>query len=236
MRFRQICSFAAILVQRHEILILYPKLETNMNRRTILLASVALLGFALPASANDAALYDAPPPPNSAFVRLIDARGTTGLEASLGEKAVTLSQSAVSGYTIAPAGILNVVAGDVGGEVTIEAGKFYTIALFANGSPAPLLLEDKVIGNPAKSGVYLYNFSAEHATLFAPKQKVAVIENIAAASSGFREINAVTLDLDIKAGAVATSLKDIALKRREGTSIVLFSDGKVAAAANAVLP
>jgi alginate O-acetyltransferase complex protein AlgF len=207
-----------------------------MHRRHLLLSTLGLMAAATPALANDDGLYDAPPPPNSAFVRLMDARGTAGLSAMLGDKSVTVADGAVSGYAIVPAGSLKITAGDATGDVTIEAGKFYTAAIYVGGSPAPILMEDKIIANPAKSGLYLYNFAAENATLFAPKQNVAVIENVAAGASGFREINAVTLDLDVKAGAAAVSLKDVALKRRAGLSVIMFSNGSVVSAANAVLP
>ncbi len=63
-----------------------------------------------------------------------------------------------------------------------------------------------------------------------------MIEKVAPGTSGFREINAVTLDLDVKAGDAASTIPGVALKRRAGTSFVVFSDGKVGSVANAMLP
>jgi alginate O-acetyltransferase complex protein AlgF len=206
-----------------------------MDRRLFLFAALAAAAATPAFAEGDAGLYDAPPPPNSAFLRIIDARGTTGLAATLGDKAVTLTDSAISGYAIVPAGTVKIAAGEAAGDVTIEAGKFYTVALFAAGAASPLLLEDKVIANPAKSGVYLYNFGSAEATLFAPKQKVAVIEKVAPGTSGFREINAVTLDLEVRSGEAVSAVPGVVLKRRAGTSFVVFADGKVASTDNAML-
>ncbi len=90
-----------------------------MDRRHFLLASLAMAAAAPAFAEGDNALYDAPPPPNSAFVRLIDARGAGGLSATLGDKAVTLD-GAVSGYAIVPAGTLKVSAGEAAGDVTTK--------------------------------------------------------------------------------------------------------------------
>ena len=202
-------------------------------RRTLLAALASAAAF--PAFANDDGLYDAPPPPNSAFVRIIDASGTGNIIVSLGDVSVTVPVSAVSGYAIVPAGKLPVTLGEATAEVEVAAGKFYSIAVFS--AAAPTVMEDVAIANPAKAGIYFYNLAKEgNATLFAPKQNVAVIDTVAAGKTGFRDINAVTLDLEVRTSGAPTLMKDVALKRRAGLTIVVFDGGKVSQSENAVLP
>jgi alginate O-acetyltransferase complex protein AlgF len=205
-----------------------------IERRTLLAALAVSLATPAFAGGADDGLYDAPPPPNSAFVRVIDASGAGNITVTLGGKSVAVNETAISGYAIVPAGKVAVAAGEAAGEVEVASGKFYTVAV---GGAAPALMEDAAIANPAKAGIYFYNFAAAGAaTLFATKQNVAVIENIEAGKGGFRDINAVTLDLEVRGAAGNSLLKDVALKRRVGLTIVAFEGGKVIQTENAVLP
>ncbi len=211
-----------------------------MLYRRQFLAALSVSGLAVlatkPVSANgDDGLYDAPPPPNSAFVRLIDVSGRGNLAVMVGGKSVTVPETAVSGYAIVPAGKIAVVVGENTGEVDAASGKFYTLAV--SESAAPVMMEDAPIANPAKAGIYFYNFSSVGAaTLFATKQNVAVIENIATGAAGFRDINAVTLDLEVRGAGEPGALKGVVLQRRTGLTIAVFDGGKISQVENAVLP
>lgn len=198
------------------------------------LAVALLAGFAAgtPARAQDAALYDAAPPPNSAFVRFIDARGQGNLQVGIGEKSVTVPATAVSPYVVVPAGEQDLNLSTNSGKVAVAAGKYYTVALFVDGATTPTLIEDPVLDNPAKSGVYLYNFSdVGPIKLYAPKPKVAVIDNVAKGASGFKVVNAVTVDFEVVNGdKPLASLGALALKRRSSTSVVVTGKGDAAKA------
>jgi alginate O-acetyltransferase complex protein AlgF len=189
------------------------------------------------AEAQDAALYDPAPPPNSSFVRIIDARGEGNLQATIGNVSVTVPETGVSPYVVVPAGEQDVTLSSDAGKVTVDAGKYYTIAFFVGGSPAPALLEDEVLDNPAKSGVYLYNFSDEPSVkLFAPQPNVAVVDDIKPGASAFRAVNAVTVDLAVMAGdQTVASFDKLALKRRSAMSFVVFGAGEAPATAVAVV-
>jgi len=199
--------------------------------RTLALIAATLTGVAV-SNAQDAALYDAAPPPNSAFVRFIDARGQGNLQVGIGEKSVTVPANGVSAYVVVPAGEQDLNLSTQSGKVAVAAGKYYTVALFLDGATTPTLLEDKVLDNPAKSGVYLYNFTDfETIKLYAPKPKVAVIDNVGKGTSGFKVVNAVTVDFDVMAGDKAvTSLGATTLKRRSSTSVVVTGKGDQAKA------
>lgn len=186
--------------------------------------AAAILAWAAPVWADDSALYDPAPPPNSAFVRVIDARGKGEMQASVGEVAVTVPKSGISPYIVVPAGEQPVALSTDAGKVTLAAGKYYTIAFFVAGSPEPKLIEDELLTNPAKSGVYVYNFSdAATIALFAPQPKANVIGDLAPGLSAFRSVNAVTVDLALLAGSeTVATFEKVALKRRSGMTFVVF--------------
>lgn len=203
----------------------------NHILRTLALIVGTLTGVAV-SHAQDAALYDPAPPPNSAFVRFIDARGQGNLQVGIGEKSVTVPANGVSAYVVVPAGEQDLNLSTQSGKVAVAAGKYYTVALFLDGATTPTLIEDPVLDNPAKSGVYLYNFSdIEAIKLYAPKPKVAVIDNVGKGTSGFKVVNAVTVDFDVMAGDKAvTNLGSTTLKRRSSTSVVVTGKGDQAKA------
>lgn len=202
----------------------------RMNRRSLFLSALLLFGSPMLASAQDAGLYDAPPPPDSAFVRIIRAAGSE-TTAQIGATTITL-QSAISPYAVVKGGEVGLTLGTGTYSVMLEKARFYTVAL-ADGVE-PVIFEDAPIDNPAKSAVYLYNLGSGDASLVAPKQNAEVIGVTASGKSGHRMINAVTLDLDVVANGKATTVKDVVLERRNGTSLVVLPDGSVQIAQNSM--
>jgi Alginate O-acetyl transferase AlgF len=202
-----------------------------MNRRSLLSGVMLILAMAGTAKAQDAGLYDAPPPPDSAFVRIIRASGSDS-SAQIGPVSVELA-TAISPYAIVKGGALELALGAAKHVVTLEKARFYTVAL--GGEMQPIVFEDAPIDNPAKSAVYLYNLGQTDAALFAPKQNVDVVAAIPSGKSGHRMINAVTLDLDVVADGKATAIKAVVLERRTGTSIVVLPDGTVGIAQNSMV-
>jgi len=196
--------------------------------RHLLIALAGLaIGSAAAHAAGDEALYDPAPPPNSAFVRVIDARGQGNMQVSIGQSAVTVPASGVSPYIVVPQGEQDVALSTQSSKVNLAAGKYYTVALFLEGATQPTLLEDQILTNPAKSGVYVYNFSdAPSVKLYAPQPKVAVVENLQPGKSAFKSVNAVTVQLALMDGDKTLSdFGQINLKRRAGLTFVVFGNG-----------
>jgi alginate O-acetyltransferase complex protein AlgF len=195
-----------------------------------LFLSLAWLGLGFTAAAEaagDEALYDPAPPPNSAFVRVIDARGQGNLQVTVGQAGITVPATGVSAYVVVPAGEQDVVLSTETSKITFAAGKYYTIALYVGGNTKPTLLEDEILTNPAKSGIYVYNFSdAPSVKLFAPKPKVAVVDDLKPGLSAFKSVNAVTVDLALMEGdKTLADFSQLALKRRTGLTFVVFGSG-----------
>ena len=185
---------------------------------------LTLFVFAAPslALAVDEGLYEPAPPANSAFVRVIDADAALKtVSATLGGVGFgKVTYPAISPYVVIPAGEKELVAGKLKEKLNLEAGRYYSVALM-NGTSK--LLEDPSINNPAKARVYFYNLSdAADATLFAPKQKAPILSKQAPGTSTSREMNALTLPLQVLADDKNVKIfPDVALKRRMGTSAVL---------------
>lgn len=191
-------------------------------KRLLSLLFITILPWAT-AQANDDELYDPAPPPDSAFVRVIHANtAQSQISATVGGTAYgQLSYPQLSGYRIVKGGSHKVTLGSAVNEVTIDAGGYFTIALTDGGDIK--LVKDELLSNPAKARVYFYNFSdAPVASLFAPQHGAAILDKVAANDGASREVNALKLTLQVKAGDVPVKdFADVQLKRRVGTSFLL---------------
>ncbi|MEN0087459.1 MAG: alginate O-acetyltransferase AlgF [Pseudomonadota bacterium] len=199
------------------------------DRRTVLLGLTATALLPLTATAQEGGLYDAPPPPGSAFVRVVDATQGTNREASIGGQQTELSADWVSDYLIIPGGDHAVQLGAATGNVTLDAGEFYTVVMSDNGAR---LVADDVVKNPARAGLYFYNLSeADTVTLAAElKGKSApIFQDVQAGAKEFREVNALDVTLKVMQGENALVQMDaVALRRKGGFSVFYFGDGQAA--------
>ena len=110
--------------------------------------------------------------------------------------------------------------GDVSQSVSVDAGKYYTLML----RPASTTIqEDELLENPSKAKLYLYNLTDQPTALTAPEHNTDIFDAVPAGESAARDINAVTLTLAATiAGETVETWKNVALKRRQGNSIVVF--------------
>lgn len=193
-----------------------------INKFFAVIGSFLLMASA--ASAMDEGLYEPAPPANSAFVRVIHANPkASSIAATLGGKGFgKLTYPAISKYVAITAGDQTFEATRISEKIMVEAGQYYTLAVVKDN--AVKVIDDAVIGNPAKARLYFYNLSdVVDATLFAPKQKAAIISKQEANSGTSREINALTLPLQILAeGKLVKQFDGVQLKRRMGTTAALF--------------
>ncbi len=195
-----------------------------------LFAAVAALAASAPALAQEA-LYDPAPPPDSAFVRFVDA-ARTAASGSLGGTELDVSGDGVSSFVVVPAGEHAVALGDAGGNARFEAGHYYTVVFNEAGATGPDVIRDDVLTNPAKAGLHFYNLSARPGlALTAPKQKVAIFENVGPGEMAFRPVGAVEVDLAVEAGGeTLADVGSVRLERRTAKSVIVMaeSDGLTA--------
>lgn len=178
------------------------------------------------AVADDAELYDPAPPPGSAYVRFLHAAADMPelTPALSGRGFGTLSYPALADYRVVKAGEYEATAGKAAKTVTIAADHYYTIIL--QDGATITLQQDDLIKNPAKAGVYFYNMSdAPQAKLCAPEHKAAIVDKVAAAQAASREVNALKLVLEVRAGEQTVQrFEQVQLKRRRSVSFALVGN------------
>lgn len=183
----------------------------------------ALLLSVTSAHANDDELYDPAPPADSAFVRVVNAATSIVKAPSMvgSYNYGDIEYPKISDYNIVKQGEYVVTIGDISQKITIEAGAYYTLAL--TNDLKLVQIKDELLENPAKARVYFYNFSdSPNGALVAVDHNKAIFENIASGAGESREINALKLNVQTKAGdTLIGDYKDVQLKRRVGTSFLI---------------
>lgn len=179
------------------------------------------------AAADDAGLYDAPPSPDSSFVRILNPAVSGGPEAVVVDgKEITATAASLSPYLEVASGDVTIEGGDAVKKVSIEPGAYATVVV--REGAVQVLFKDAVLVNPAKSRLYFYNMSdAEKVTLFVPAAKVDAIKEVGAGQGMSVELKA-PLQLDFVAQAGGRDLArfpGVSLQRRGGQSLILFGSG-----------
>ena len=164
-------------------------------------------------------LYDAAPPANSAFVRVLNAPTTV-----LGDKAVTADKGAASAYIVIPQGDVTAKVGSVSSKLKVEAGKFYSVV---PGPTALTIITDQAADNKAKALLTIYNLSKSPAVdLKTADGKTAVVNGVKPGESGSRAVNGITVELAAFSGSkMLGSLKSTALQRGSAYAIVVTDSG-----------
>lgn len=198
----------------------------NLDRRFCALAMLFLCAATSGAYANDQQLYDAAPPADAAFVRVINASPAGEITASMSDaKFGKVAYPGISPYMVVKQGNQTLKTSTNAKSINLEAGKYYTLAIGQDG--AITTLTDSGITEPSKAYVYFYNFSdAPTASLQAVKQKVDIVSDVTAGTSKERTMNALEVDMAIMAeGKTIESFSGVNLQRRSGLSFLLAGKG-----------
>jgi alginate O-acetyltransferase complex protein AlgF len=182
----------------------------------ILLSTAAL--------ANDDGLYGAPPPPDSAFVRVISATAPSAPQVQIGE--VTVDTPALgqgSPYNIVKGGDVTVTAGDSAATMTFEKQHNYTLVL-GSGKATPI--EDKIEANAAKATLVFYNLSGETGvTLGTSDMKAKIFPDIADMGTANRSVNPISVTFGVLSSGKTIVGEPVKLERGKVYSIVYYKDG-----------
>ena len=189
--------------------------------RKMLTAIAVLSGIA---SAQDlAGLYAPAPPPDSAFVRIINATATP-LSATLGSKAATAPKAGISTYVVVPQGNVAAKVGAASNTLAVVTGKFYSAVW--NGKTFRLMT-DVSADDRAKAQLTVYNLSTKPALdLKTADGKLSVVGGVKPGESGTRAVNGITVDLAVFGGSKAlATFKGAALERGNAYAIVVTDGG-----------
>jgi len=187
---------------------------------TIALASGLMV--AGQAWAGEGGLYDAPPPPDAAYVRVLNAAEAGSLDVTIASTAFGVGAGALSPYEFVTKGSYDATWSATSLPVTLEAQKFYTIIVPGDGSDAKVV-EDAPLANPARAGLYFYNATAKPLQLDAKVngKQAAIFQDVAPGATAFREVNPFEVAfIVVDGGAPAVELPATAMVRQQGTSVV----------------
>jgi hypothetical protein len=201
----------------------------KIDRQTFLksLAAMAIgLLFAAQANAAEGGLYDAPPPPDAAFVRVLNADATNGAELTLADTVYSVGPASLSPYEYVLKGSYDAAAGATTLAVTLAPQKYYTIVVGAGVEPK--LLEDAPLANPTRAGLYFYNATGKPLQLDAKVQgkQAAIFKDVQPGETAYREVSPLEVAFIVMdGGAAAFELPAMAMIRKQGTSVVALSAG-----------
>jgi Alginate O-acetyl transferase AlgF len=198
-----------------------------MMRLKILL-NLVLVASSMPACilvfAGDDGLYDAPPPPDAAFIRVLNGtEDPTPLALAMQNADVKVQAHQVSPYAMLKAGDVVVKGMSTDIPLSLNAGGYYTLAI-ANAA-ASKLFADTPPEDPAKSRIYFYNLSdRENVDLFVPVAAKNAIDDVSPQGAASVELKA-PLQIDMVAKSDSGELAHfdaVALKRRSTLTIAVF--------------
>lgn len=206
-------------------------MHTTRTFRPVLGLALAL-GLATPVLAAEGGLYDAPPPPDAAFVRVLNAGDSGGLEVTVADASFSVGAGALSPYEFVTKGSYDAAWASTSLPLTVEAQKYYTIIVPSDGAE-PKVVEDKALANPARAGLYFYNATEKPLQLDAKVngKQAAIFEDVAPGETAFREVNPFEVAfVVVDGGAPAVELPATAMVRQQGTSVVAIpaADGVTA--------
>lgn len=168
-------------------------------------------------------LYAPAPPPDSAFVRLINTTAKP-LSATLGGKAAAAPKAGISTYLVIPQGTVAARSGTISVNLPVVAGKFYSAVWTGKTFK---LMTDSSADDRAKALLTVYNLSkAPSLDLKTADGKLNVVSGVKPGESGNRAVNGITVDLAAFNGVkTVASFKGVALERGNAYAIVVTDLG-----------
>lgn len=191
-----------------------------------LLLVATLLSMVASANAQEAGLYDAPPPEGTSYVRFLNRSKLQEPVVKLSGTAYSLGSKVLTDYSYIKEGSYDADFNTKMLPLALVAGKFYTVVVgdeSPNAKPIAMV-EDKVISDTTHAGLYFYNYTDQPLDLVANVngKSGAVFKGIASASVEFKEVKPFEVAFDVQAGGKTVgSVSQITFPRGSGISIVV---------------
>ena len=175
--------------------------------------------LAMPSFAQDGGLYADVPDPNASFVRVVVVNLTNAV---IQNTAFTDLATGVSGSVVVnEPGEISITAGIEESKVMVEAGKYYSFVVGADGTKT--LVPENISSSPAQAVVTVFNLSDKPMIdLFVPAASAVALKGVGVNSSASVALKApLALDFEVREGdTVLASLAAVDLARRAGVAIV----------------
>ena len=183
--------------------------------------NVVLMMVVLGCVAMATPLYAPTPPPDSAFVRLVNA-GTTATKLGIGQKAMSFQSQESSAYQVFKEGAYT-LSGGTATSIRLEAGNFYTAILL---SGKWWINTDRTNSSLTQARIAVYNASSLTVSVKTADGKLALWEKLAAKQYQMRPVNAVKVRLAVFVGSKILALPETELEPNTAYSIFIFGDAK----------
>ncbi|WP_209444085.1 alginate O-acetyltransferase AlgF [Rhizobium sullae] len=176
--------------------------------------------------ANDAGLYDAPIPADKSLVRFLNVKLKNGVSLDFSGQKFDVDPVALSNYRLIGNGSYKISDDASSTEATLEPGKFYTVAVGADGAGQKgiVVIPDKEVENPSKSALSFYNFSTKPANLslrLNGDSKV-LFKNLAPAAMASKELPVIDIGLEVSEGdRKVTELAKVSLTAKDRQNVVV---------------
>lgn len=181
-------------------------MKTIIMKETPNVFALILLFISHSVLADDGALYDPTVKDDEALVRVLNLTNDTVTTTLLpvNKEIKNVSSFDFSHYIRVKRGKveMNINGKDsmLVKEINVRSGAYYTIALKVGGELS--VIQDPIIKKKGKAMLALYNFThKETLDLKTSNGKINIIKNVSKGKSGYREINAVSLNMAIFDGA-----------------------------------
>jgi hypothetical protein len=181
--------------------------------------NVVLMMVILSCVASATPLYAPTPPPDSAFVRLVNA-GTTATKLVIGQKVMSLRSQESSAYQVFKEGAYTLSGGTT---IRLEAGNFYT-AILAAGKW--WINTDRTNSSLTQARIAVYNTSSLTVSVKTADGKLALWEKLGAKQYQMRPVNAIKVRLAVFVGSKILALPETELEPNVAYSIFIFGDTK----------
>lgn len=189
--------------------------------RLIAAALITLFGLALAAPPG---LYAAAPPPDSAFVRVVNASsGSLAAKIETQNLGQTLAYAGITPYQVVREGSKVLEGSGKKLNLNLEAGNFYTVAL-VNGQW--VVNQDKTASSLTKSRVSFYNFSDGSASLKTTDGKLTLFNDFERNRYDMMQVNPVKVQLAVFVGGKKLALPEVQLEANTAYSIVVMGSGQ----------
>jgi Alginate O-acetyl transferase AlgF len=203
---------------------------------TAFLLSTLPATFSLPVGAQDAGLYEAPPPDGTSYVRFLNRSKLQSPVVKLSGVAYAQTDAVISDYNYVKEGTVDVEFNADKISTAVKAGKFYTITVGdAAGSLKPIVVvEDQgLVDASSHSGLYFYNYATKPVDLQVNVNGKTgpVFKAVAPGGSKFKEVKPFEVAFEVVVGGiVVASVPQKSFIRGNAISIVVTDAGGVFAA------
>ncbi len=198
------------------------------------LTVIVILNIA--ALAQEAGLYDAPPPEGTSYVRFLNRSKLQAPVVKLSGVAYAQTAAVLSAYNYVKEGTIDVEFNTQKLSMPIVAGRFYTIVIgdvVADLKPIAVLEDKALVDASSHSGLYFYNYSGQPVDLNANVNGKSgpVFKAIASGATEFKEVKPFDVAFDvIVSGKTVASIPQKSFVRGSGISIVVTSTSDSVAA------